>query len=182
MKGDIYLDFAVAIVLFTFAFVSTFYYFDSQINLKLECENLKISNLKIESLLNNLERYPIEERIILVSGFARNEFVNLSEYDIDLILDESGDNVCFDSKLEGFLTNESYGKYYLYSVPFTIDRDNCDINSFSDSLVEEISSPIYKTAYLNYEKELINGTFCTYESLPTFSESGFLFEKIKICI
>jgi len=56
MKGDIYVDFAIATSLFIFAFAAIFYYFDSEISHKTQNEMLQESGLKIENLFNSMPR------------------------------------------------------------------------------------------------------------------------------
>jgi len=86
MKGDLYIDFAVAIFLFVFAFVSIFYYIDSEVNLKIQNEKSQIDELKIQKIFNSFPKELVEKRIILVPGSGTNEFINLSNYDIDCLL------------------------------------------------------------------------------------------------
>jgi len=64
MKGDLYIDFAVAIFLFVFAFVSIFYYFTSQTDLKIQTEKMQTAKLKIQNLFDSLPRELVEKRII----------------------------------------------------------------------------------------------------------------------
>lgn len=182
MKGDLYIDFAVAMALFVFAFVSIFYYLDSQADLKIQSEEMQSSELKIQNIFSSLPREPVEKRIILVNGSATNEFINLSGYDIDLILDEDNNVVCFDPDLKGFVANVSDSKFYLYSTKTRIDREICEIQNFNDKIDEKISTPVYEEFFTSIPEVNKTGKFCNIKPILIFSGEGLKEEKIKICV
>jgi len=182
MKGDLYIDFAVAIFLFVFAFVSIFYYIDSEVNLKIQNEKSQIDELKIQKIFNSFPRELVEKRIILVPGSGTNEFINLSNYDIDLILDENNNVICFDKNLKGFVANVSNSKFYLYSTNADITKKTCEIQNFSDRMEEKISSPIYEEFFINLPKTNKTGNYCDIKPILIFSGNGLKKEKIKICV
>ena len=181
MKGDIYIDFAIATSLFVFAFASVFYYFDSEISYKIQNELLQDSELKTEYLFNSMQREDILKRIILVSGTSTNEFVNLSDYDIDLILDEDNEIICFDSDLDGFIANVSNSKFYLYSTKARISKETCEITIFNDFLSEKISTPIYEEFFVELPNPA-GGDFCNMKTILVLSGNGLKEESIRICI
>ncbi|MCK4730204.1 MAG: hypothetical protein KAT28_02695 [Candidatus Aenigmarchaeota archaeon] len=181
MKGDIYIDFAIATSLFVFAFAAVFYYFDSEISYKTQNEMLQESELKTEYLFNSMHREKILKRIILVSGTSTNEFVNLSDYDIDLILDEDNEVICFDSDLKGFIANVSNSKFYLYSTKARIGRETCEITTFNDFLSEEISTPVYGKFFVELP-DTAGGDFCNMKTILILSGNGLKDEIIKICV
>ena len=182
MKGDLYIDFAVAIFLFVFAFVSIFYYIDSEVNLKIQNEKSQIDELKIQKIFNSFPRELVEKRIILVPGSGTNEFINLSNYDIDLILDENNNVICFDKNLKGFVANVSNSKFYLYSTKADITKKTCEIQNFSNKIKEKISSPIYEEFFINLPKTNKTGNYCDIKPILIFSGNGLKKEKIKICV
>jgi len=182
MKGDLYIDFAVAIFLFVFAFVLIFYYFTSQTDLKIQTEKMQTAKLKIQNLFDSLPKELVEKRIILVPGSGTNEFINLSNYDIDLILDENNNVICFDKNLKGFVANVSNSKFYLYSTKADITKKTCEIQNFSDRMEEKISSPIYEEFFINLPKTNKTGNYCDIKPILIFSGNGLKKEKIKICI
>ncbi|RLJ01070.1 MAG: hypothetical protein DRP06_00280 [Candidatus Aenigmatarchaeota archaeon] len=181
MKGDIYIDFAIATSLFVFAFASVFYYFDSEISYKTQNELLQVSELKTEYLFNSMQREEVLKKIIVVSGNSTNEFVNLSDYDIDLILDEDNEVVCFDSDLEGFIANVSNSKFYLYSTQARINKETCEITAFNDFLSEDISTPIYEEFFVELP-DTAGGDFCNMKTILVLSGDGFEEVIIKICV
>ncbi len=182
MRGDLYIDFAVAIALFMFAFVSIFYYLDSQADLKIQSEEMQRSELKIQNIFDSLPREQVLKRIILAQGSSTNEFINLSDYDIDLILDEDSDIICFDQNLKGFVANVSDSKFYLYSIGTNINKETCEIHNFSDGIDEKISTPIYEEFFVDLPKINQTGKFCNIKPILIFSGEGLREEKIKICV
>jgi len=182
MKGDLYIDFAVAIFLFIFAFVSIFYYIESEVNLKIQNEKSQINELKIQKIFNSLPKEHVQKRIILVTGSGTNEFINLSNYDIDLILDEDNNVICFDKNLKGFVANVSNSKFYLYSTKANITKKTCEIQNFSNRIKEKISSPIYEEFFINLPKINKTGNYCDIKPILIFSGNGLKKEKIKICV
>ncbi len=181
MKGDIYIDFAIATSLFVFAFASVFYYFDSEISYKIQNELLQDSELKTEYLFNSMQREEVLKRVILVSGTSTNEFVNLSDYDIDLILDEDNELICFDSDLEGFIANVSNSKFYLYSTEARINKETCEITTFNDFFSEKISTPIYEEFFVELP-DTAGGDFCNMKTILVLSGNGLKEESLRICI
>ncbi len=181
MKGDIYIDFAIATSLFVFAFASVFYYFDSEISYKTQNEMLQESELKTEYLFNSIQKEKVLKRIILVSGISTNEFVNLSDYDIDLILDEDNEVICFDSDLDGFIANVSNSRFYLYSTKTRISRETCEITTFNDALSEEISTPIYEEFFIELP-DTAAGDFCNMKTILVLLGNGLEEEVIRICV
>ena len=182
MRGDLYIDFAVAMALFVFAFVSIFYYLDSQADLKIQSEELQVYHLKIQDIFDSLPREQVLKRIILAEGSSTNEFVNLSDYDIDLILDENNDAVCFDPDLEGFVANVSDTKFYLYSTKTRLNREICEIQNFNDELDEKISTPIYEDFFMELPDVNKTGNFCNTKPILIFSGKGVKKENLKICV
>jgi len=181
MKGDLYIDFAIAMVLFVIAFSGIFYYYNSELNSRIQNEKKENAYLKIQNIFNSLKKEIVEKRIILVGGNSINEFINLSGYDIDLILDTSGKKICFDQNLEGFITNISgESRFYLYSTKKDINKYICTITNFNNTLDKKISTPIYEEFFIdpgNY-----TGEFCEQRTLLIFSENGPIEKKIKICV
>ena len=182
MKGDIYTDFIVATILFVFAFLSLFYYLNSEFALKTQYENEQISNLKIQNIFDSLPRETIEKRIIIARGSSTNEFIDLSGYDVDLVLDENGNNICFDPKLEGFAVNISDNKFYLYSTKADTKKETCNLYGANNNLNEKISSPIYEEFFVEMPKVNSTGTFCMVKPILIFSGSGIKKESMKICV
>jgi len=181
MKGDIYVDFAIATSLFIFAFAAIFYYFDSEISHKTQNEMLQESGLKIENLFNSMPREEVFKRIIFVSGTSTNEFVNLSDYEIDLILNEDNEVVCFDPDLNGFIANISNSKFYLYSTKARINKETCEIRTFNNSLSEKVSTPIYEEFFVELP-DAVKGEFCDMKTILVFSGEGLKEEYVKICV
>lgn len=182
MRGDLYIDFAVAMALFMFAFISIFYYFDSQADLKVQAEEMQTSEIEIRNIFDSLPREKVQKRIILINGSVTNEFVNLSGYDIDLILNEDGDVICFDPDLEGFVANVSDTKFYLYSIKIKVNKETCEIHNFSDRINEKISTPIYEEFFTDLPKVNQTGKYCDINPILIFSGEGLKEEKIKICV
>lgn len=181
MKGDIYIDFAIATSLFVFAFAAVFYYFDSEVSHKIQNEGLQESELKTEYLFNSMQREEVLKRIILISGTSTNEFVNLSDYDIDLILDENNEIVCFDSDLKGFVANISDSKFYLYSTKASVGKETCKITTFNDLLSEKVSTPIYKEFFVELP-DTAGGDFCNMKTILVLSGDGLKKEPVKMCV
>lgn len=181
MKGDLYLDFAVAAALFVLAFSSIFYYYNSEFDLKIQQEKKENSALKIQNIVDSLNREEVEKRIITLSGNSSNEFVNLSGYDIDLILDENGNRKCFDNNLKGFITDvTTEKKFYLYSTEKSIPKYTCNIPNFNNSLTEQISTPIYEQFIA--EIGTYQGNYCEQKTLLTFTGYGPEERTAKICV
>jgi hypothetical protein len=180
MKGDIYMDFAIATFLFILAFSLVFYYYNYELNSKIENEKIENANLKIQNIIGSLPMEEIEKRIIVVEGNSNNEFVNLSGYDIDLILDENNNRICFDQDLKGFIVNISGRKeFYLYSLDKNINKYTCNIVNFNNTLAEEISSPIYESYLLEIPN--YSGKICEQRIILVFSEYGPEEKNLRIC-
>ncbi len=180
MKGDFYIDFAVAAVLFVLAFSSIFFYYNSEFDLKIQDETKETASLKIQNIIDSLERETVEKRIIIINGSSNNEFVNLSGYDIDLILYENENRKCFDPHLEGFITNvTTEKKFYLYSTEKFINKHTCQITNFTNSLSEQISTPIYEE-YVE-RAGTYEGSYCEQKTFLKFTEYGPEELKTKIC-
>ena len=180
MKGDFYIDFAIATILFILVFSFLFYYYNSEFNLKIQQEKEKSAYLEIQNIFNSLPKKVVEKRIIILSGNSTNEFVNLSGYDIDLILDEANNRICFDPNLNGFITNVStLKKFYLYSTEQDIDKHTCNILNFNNSLTEKISTPIYEQFIA--ETGTYRGNYCEQKTILTFSDLGPKQRNLKIC-
>jgi len=180
MKGDLYVDFAIATFLFLLAFSLVFYYLNSEMNSEIENEKMENARLKIRNLIDALQKETVEKRIIIVEGISQNEFINLSGYDIDVILDENNNRICFDQELKGFVANIS-GKreFYLYSLNRDIERYTCEITNFNNTLEEKISSPIYESYIL--ETPNYQGEICEEITLLVFSKYGPEEKSFRIC-
>jgi hypothetical protein len=160
MKGDFYVDFAIATVLFIMAFSCFFYYYNSELDLRIQEEYKENANLEITHITDSLPKENVEKRIIIVEGYSNNEFVNLSGYDIDLILNEDSERVCFDTNLQGFLANIS-GKdmFYLYSLARDLNEYNCNVaGMINNTAIEKISSPVYENYVINIGN--YSGDYC----------------------
>jgi len=181
MKGDIYIDFAVATFLFFLVFSAVFYYLNSEINSEITNKKIENAKLKIQNIINSMQKETVEKRIVIVEGISQNEFINLSGYDIDLILDENNNRICFDQNLNGFIANISGRReFYLYSLNRNIDRHTCNISSFNNSLNEKISTPIYEIYFLEVPSH--PGEICEERTFLIFSEYGPKEKNSKICI
>ena len=182
MKGDIYTDFIVATILFVFAFLSLFYYLNSEFSLKTQYEKEKSANLEIQNIFDSLPRETVEKRIILANGHSTNEFIDISGYDVDLIIDENGNSICFDLNKKGFAADVSNSRFYLYSTNAATEKNICDIHGFNNDINEKISSPIYEEFLVDMPKVNSAGAFCAVKHILIFSGFGIKEEEIKICV
>jgi hypothetical protein len=187
MRGDISLDFAVGSALFIFAFAAAFSYINYEYSSSMGHESDELSKLKIGQVVENLPWQAVEKRIVYLEGNSQNEFVDLSGYKIDLILDERGEPACFDKDLEGFTADVSGTRiFYLYSFSngSKVDPDLCrpKIIALSDNIKEKISSPIYLNALTNMPEINSSGKYC--EKIPVTYFSGKEIEEkyLDICV
>lgn len=184
LKGDFYVDFAVAVFLFMIAFTSVFSYISSEYSYRQDYERNEAQKMEIDQVIRNLSGAEVEKRLVIASGFSQNEFVNLSGLDTDLVLDEAGEPVCFNKGLEGFVANISGES--VFSVFSTKERlsgraNYCALGSFANRLDELVSSPIYLQVLFEQPAET-QGEYCEIRQLSRLSDSGFEKAPVKICV
>ncbi|OYT43441.1 MAG: hypothetical protein B6U88_01050 [Candidatus Aenigmarchaeota archaeon ex4484_56] len=173
MKGDFYFDFSIAVFLFVLTISSLFIIVNSEVKMKKEYELSELAKIKIK-----IPSGSFEKRIIILNGEPHNEFVNLSGYDIDLIVDDEGYSVCFDDNLKGFIANKKI--YYLYSTPNQINRKLCTIDLYNNSLSEFISGPVYLNITYGKQKDIWDGAHC--EIIPyVYIYDGIQIDRVTVC-
>jgi hypothetical protein len=187
MRGNLEVDFAVGTALFIFAFVAAFSYINYEYNSRLSHESDEASRLKIAHLMESLPKQSVEKRIIVAEGYSENEFVNLSEYRIDLVLDEKGGSICFDKGLGGFIADVSGTRTFsLYSVDFAgmeIERNLCRINlsAANNNIHEKVSSPVYLELFAQAPSINSSGSHCDKIPVSYFSGKGIEEKLIDVC-
>jgi len=185
MKGDLDIDFAIGTTLFIFAFVAAFSYLNYEYSAHLSHETRESSRLKIAQIIEDIPKEQIEKRIVIAEGYSENGFVNLSDYRIDLILDEDGLPICFDKDLRGLAANISGTRTFsIYSAKSPTSRFLCQVvlNSTSDWIKVTVSSPIYIEAFTNAPLVNSTGSYCEKVPLIYFSGSGFEEKYLNVCV
>ncbi|MGC9310650.1 MAG: hypothetical protein ACP5E4_02905 [Candidatus Aenigmatarchaeota archaeon] len=183
LRGNINVDFAVAVAMFLFALVSVFAYIGSQYDSRIWLEEELAASLLQGGGAGLPQKVPFEMRIIRVEGYSSGEFVSLSGYDIDLILDEKGEFLCFDGEKEGFVANISGSRtFYLYSTKEAFEKERCIIGEINDRLGEKISSPVYLELFT--ELPVTETAVGECEQIPVvyLPRHGFKSGFVKSCI
>lgn len=182
MKGDLYIDFSIAAAMFILVFVSIFYFFDSQSDIKIQNEEMKIAEMKINGIFDSLPMEKFMKRVVYLESGLENEFVGLSGYQADIVLDEDGDSICIDTQKDGFLANTSENRiFYIYSTESVVNRNICQIGSYSNKVDEEISSPVYEYFFTRYPEINSTGDLCENRKMIILSGEGLEEKDIRIC-
>jgi hypothetical protein len=185
-RGNINVDFAVGVALFLFALTSAFIYIHSEQGRAIDSQNIQANALTIENALLSIEKVDFEKRIIAVEGYSNSEYINISGLGAVLILDGEGNSICFDEDAGGFVADISgYEEFYIYSSSFSkgkINRNICPLESYSDRLLEKVSSPIYLRLIAGRPDLMNQGNFCEKRLLSYIEGDGIRGEFFEVCV
>lgn len=183
LGGNINVDFAVGLFLFLLAFTSVFAYLNSVSATKVSSEGLETSHLEAKLAFENLPWVDFEKSLVYVSGHSSLEFVNLSGYDVDLVVDSEGDALCYDSELGGFVANITGTEvFWVYSTGEFFHKNPCELGEYSDRLDERITSPIYERLLIGKPDNESAGDYCEKFPINYLTDDALIYGCVLLCV